>query len=131
MKYTPENITELKPNEVFVFGSNLAGIHGAGAARFAHKVFGAEFGVGIGMTGKCYALTTKDHDIWTLPLNRIEEYVIDFLDYAKENLDKTFFVTQIGCGLAGFAPEDIAPMFKVHPKNVILPKEFHEVINHL
>jgi len=131
MKYTPENITELKPNEVFVFGSNLAGIHGAGAARFAHKVFGAEFGVGIGMTGKCYALPTKDHDIWTLPLNRIEEYVIDFLDYAKENLDKTFLVTQIGCGLAGFAPEDIAPMFKVHPKNVILPKEFHEVINHL
>ena len=131
MKYTPENITELKPNEVFVFGSNLAGIHGAGAARFAHKVFGAEFGVGIGMTGKCYALPTKDRDIWTLPLNRIEEYVIDFLDYAKENLDKTFLVTQIGCGLAGFAPEDIAPMFKVHPKNVILPKEFHEVINHL
>jgi hypothetical protein len=131
MKYTPENITELKPNEVFVFGSNLAGIHGAGAARFANKVLGAEFGVGVGMTGKCYALPTKDHDIWTLPLTRIQEYVIDFLDYAKENQDKTFLVTQIGCGLAGFAPEDIAPMFKVHPKNVILPKEFHEVINHL
>jgi hypothetical protein len=131
MKYTPEYITELKPNEIFVFGSNLAGIHGAGAARLAHKVFGAEWGKGVGITDKCYALPTKDNDLWTLPLTRIQEYVIDFLDYAKENPDKTFLVTQVGCGLAGWTPEDIAPMFKVYTKNVILPKEFHEIINHL
>jgi hypothetical protein len=131
MKYTPENITELKPNQVFVFGSNTAGIHGAGAARFAHKVFGAEFGVGIGMTGKCYALPTKDENIWTLPLTEIQGYVIDFLDFAKENPDKTFLLTQIGCGLAGWTPEDIAPMFKNHPNNVIIPREFHEIISHM
>jgi hypothetical protein len=131
MKYTPEYITELKPNEIFVFGSNLAGIHGAGAARLANKAFGAEWKVGIGMTGQCYALPTKDHDLWTLPLNRISEYVSDFLDFAKENPDKTFLVTQVGCGLAGWTYEDIAPMFKVHSNNVILSKEFHEIINHL
>ena len=131
MKYTPDHITELKPNEVFVFGSNLAGIHGAGAARFAHKVFGAKFGVGIGMTGRCYALPTKDENIWTLPLTEIQGYVMDFLDYAIENPDKIFLVTQIGCGLAGWTPENIAPMFKDHPNNVIIPKEFHEVIVHV
>ena len=131
MKYTPDHITELKPNEVFVFGSNLAGIHGAGAARFAHKVFGAKFGVGIGMTGRCYALPTKDENIWTLPLTEIQGYVMDFLDYAIENPDKIFLVTKIGTGLAGWTPENIAPMFKDHPNNVIIPKEFHEVINHV
>jgi hypothetical protein len=126
MRYTPEYITELKPNEIFVFGSNTAGIHGAGAARLAHKVFGAEWGVGVGSTGKCYALPTKDDDIWTLPLNRIEEYVIDFLDYAKENPDKIFLVTKIGTGLASWEIEDIAPLFKnaSNLSNVILPKEF-------
>lgn len=131
MKFTPEFINQLKSNEVFVFGSNLAGIHGAGAAKTANKLFGAEFGKGVGPTGNCYALPTKDEDIWTLPLNRIEEYVLDFLDYAKENPNKTFLVTQIGCGLAGWTPEDIAPMFKKHTINVILPKEFHEVISHM
>jgi hypothetical protein len=131
MKYTPEHITSLNPNEVFVFGSNLAGIHGAGAARFAHKVFGAEWGIGVGMTGKCYALPTKDQDIWTLSLNKIQEYVLDFLQYAKENPNKTFLVTPVGCGLAGWTPDDIAPLFKDHPKNVIIPREFHEVIVHM
>lgn len=126
MKYTPDHITELKPNEVFVFGSNLAGIHGAGAARFAHKVFGAKFGVGIGMTGRCYALPTKDENIWTLPLTEIQGYVMDFLDYAIENPDKIFLVTKIGTGLASWEIEDIAPLFKnaSNLSNVILPKEF-------
>jgi hypothetical protein len=126
MKYTPEYITELNPNEIFVFGSNTAGIHGAGAARLAHKAFGAEWGKGIGMTGNCYAIPTKDDDIWTLPLTRIQEYVIDFLDYAKENPDKIFLVTKIGTGLASWEIEDIAPLFKnaSNLSNVILPKEF-------
>jgi hypothetical protein len=131
MKYTPDHITELKPNEVFVFGSNLAGIHGAGAARFAHKVFGAKFGVGIGMTGRCYALPTKDENIWTLPLTEIQGHIIDFLDFAKENPDKTFLLTPVGCGLAGWTPEDVAPMFKNYPSNVIIPREFHEIISRM
>jgi hypothetical protein len=131
MKYTPDNITELKPNEIFVFGSNLAGIHGAGAARLANKAFGAEWNVGIGLTGKSYALPTKDRDLWTLPLNRISEYVIDFLDFAKENPDKIFLVTKIGTGLASWEIEDIAPLFKNHPNNVIIPREFHEIISHM
>jgi hypothetical protein len=129
MKTTPEFINSLKDNEVFVFGSNTAGIHGAGAARLAHKVFGAEWGVGIGPTGKCYALPTKDDDIWTLPLNKIQEYVLDFLDYAKDKKDKTFLVTKIGCGLAGWSPEDIAPLFSGYSENVILPIEFHKFLN--
>jgi len=128
MRYTPDYITELKEDEVFVFGSNTAGIHGAGAARLANKIFGAEWGVGVGITGRCYALPTKDDDIWTLPLNRIQEYVTDFLEFAKENPNKIFLTTAIGCGLAGWSPDDIAPMFKNHPKNVILPKEFHDII---
>jgi hypothetical protein len=131
MKYTDNYINELKANEIFVFGSNLKGVHGAGAAKLAREKFGAQMGVGIGITGQCYAIPTKDEMIWTLPLTRIEEYVIDFLEYAKENSDKTFLVTQIGCGLAGYTPEDIAPMFKNHPNNVIIPKEFHEVITHM
>jgi len=131
MKYTPDHIIELKPNEVFVFGSNLAGIHGAGAARFAHKVFGAKFGVGIGMTGRCYALPTKDENIWTLPLTEIQGHIIDFLDFAKENPDKTFLLTPVGCGLAGWTPEDVAPMFKNYPSNVIIPREFHEIISRM
>jgi hypothetical protein len=129
MKYTDEYITELKPNEIFIFGSNLKGIHGAGAAKLAREKFGAKMGVSIGITGQCYAIPTKDENIWTLPLSRIEEYVIDFIQYAKENPDKIFLVSKIGCGLAGYTPEDIAPMFKNYPKNVIIPKEFHEVIS--
>lgn len=131
MKYTDEYITKLKPNEIFVFGSNLKGVHGAGAAKLARESFGAKMGVAIGITGQCYAIPTKDESIFTLPLTRIEEYVIDFLDYAKETPDKVFLVTQIGCGLAGYTPEDIAPMFKNHPNNVIIPKEFHEIISHM
>lgn len=131
MKYTDEYITDLKANEIFVFGSNLKGVHGAGAAKLAREKFGAQMGIGVGITGQCYAIPTKDEMIWTLPLTRIEEYVIDFLDYAKENPEKKFLVTQIGCGLAGYTPEDIAPMFKNHSNNVIIPKEFHEIITHM
>jgi hypothetical protein len=128
MKITPEHIKQLKPNEIFVFGSNLAGIHGAGAAKFAHKVFGAEFNIGVGPTGRCYAIPTKDEDIWTLPLNRIQGYIVDFLEYANEHPELTFLVTPVGCGLAGWTPDDIAPFFNNHPINVILPLEFHRVL---
>lgn len=114
------NYTELKP-QIFVFGSNLAGRHGAGAAREAVRNHGAVMGVGIGHVGKSYAIPTKDRDIKTLPLNHIELYVKDFLDYAEINPGLEFNVTRIGCGLAGYQDADIAPFFKNAPKNCNLP----------
>lgn len=102
---------------IFVFGSNKSGIHGAGAAAFAHKRLGAEWGVGEGMTGRCYALPTKGHKIEFIPIEEIKEAVDRFLAYASEHPDHDFKVTQVGCGLGGFTPEDIAPLFYSHPKN--------------
>jgi hypothetical protein len=125
MKYTPENIVGLAPNEVFVFGSNLAGIHGAGAARLAFDRFGAVWGIGEGHQGKTYALPTKDKSIETLPLEEIKKYVDVFLKYAKSNPDFTFLVTKVGCGLAGWDVEHIAPLFTEVPNNVVLPREFY------
>jgi len=123
---TPEKITSLKPQEIFVFGSNLAGRHGAGAALLAAQRFGAKRGVGEGPTGYCYAIPTKDENIQTLPLREINCYVIEFLNYANMNPGLTFLVTKIGCGLAGYSVEEIAPMFHKVPKNVILPVEFEQ-----
>lgn len=114
--------------EIFVFGSNLAGRHGAGAALEAKKKHGAIYGLGRGHHGNSYAIPTKDHNLKTLPLNEIKFYVNTFLLFAKENPDMMFNVTAIGCGLAGYKPYDIAPMFKDHPENVILPQEFKDVL---
>lgn len=102
---------------IFVFGSNLAGRHGAGAAKYACTARGAKYGVGIGRTGECYALPTKDHGIRTLHLETIAVYVATFIEYAKANQDCDFQVTRIGCGLAGLNDSDIAPMFKNAPSN--------------
>jgi hypothetical protein len=126
MRNTPEEITSMKPDEVFVFGSNLAGIHGAGAALLAKLKFGAVTGIGIGLQGRSYALPTKDRQIKTLPLIVIQEYVNDFISFSRRFPDMKFYVTKIGCGLAGLAIEDIAPMFRKHsiPENVWLPEEF-------
>ena len=112
-----------KDNRIFVFGSNLAGAHGAGAARSAHRIWGAEHGVGFGPTGKAYAIPTKDENIETLPLLRIAVYTGEFADYAKKHPKLTFLVTRIGCGLAGYTDEDIAPLFRecVDIPNVVLP----------
>jgi hypothetical protein len=127
MRYTPEYINTLNPNEIFVFGSNLAGIHGAGAARLAFDRFGAVWGVGIGHQGRSYALPTKDKDIETLSLSEINDHVIDFLEYARNNPQFTFLVTKVGCGLAGWTVEDIAPCFGGEtPANVVLPREFYK-----
>lgn len=118
-------INELKPNEIFVFGSNLKGVHGAGAARDARQLFGAEMGCASGRTGSCYAIPTKDKDIrTTLPLDRIKVYVDEFLKYAEARPGLTFLVTPIGTGLAGLDAFDIAPMFAGRTENVILPDEF-------
>ena len=114
--------------EIFVFGSNLAGRHGKGAALFAKQNHGAIYGVGRGLQGNSYAIPTKDHNLKTLPLGEISFYVHSFLLFAEENSDMIFNVTPIGCGLAGYRYSDIAPMFEKCPNNVRLPREFQEVI---
>jgi hypothetical protein len=97
--------------EIFVFGSNLAGIHGAGAARVAKDSFGAKWGYGIGLMGNSWAIPTKNKDIETLPLNQVYDYILTFVNYTQHT-DIPFFVTRVGCGLAGFQDSGIAPLFK-------------------
>ena len=125
LRVTPEYITSLKPNEIFVFGSNLAGMHGGGAAHIAHKLFGAEWGVGVGPTGQCYAIPTMQGGVDT-----IRPYVDEFIEYAKQHPELLFRVTRIGCGIAGFTNEEIAPLFKaaVAMENVSLPNGWREII---
>lgn len=106
---------------IFVFGSNLAGRHGKGAAKFARDKHGAIYGVCVGLQGECYAIPTKDKSLKPLPLKDIEFYVKQFIEFAKFNLLWTFNVTRIGCGLAGYTDADIAPMFKDAPSNCNLP----------
>lgn len=110
------------PHRIFVFGSNEAGIHGAGAARHALDVHNAIWGQGVGHQGASYAIPTKDVNISTLPLEVIEKYVLEFILYAEENQHLRFFVTRIGCGLAGYTDSQIAPMFAESPLNVLLPE---------
>ena len=110
--------------EIFVFGSNLAGRHGKGAALFARQHYGAEYGVGEGRTGNAYAIPTKDGSLNVLPLKRIQKGVNRFLKYARDNPDLSFILTPIGCGLAGYKYKDIGPMFFDSPSNVIIPQEF-------
>lgn len=124
-RVTPEWIDDLQENEVFVFGSNLAGMHGGGAARIARLRFGAVMGKGVGMQGRSYAIPTMQGGTKT-----IRPYVNDFIAYAKEHPELTFLVTPIGCGIAGFEPEDIAPLFEEasYVENIWLPKSFWEVL---
>ena len=109
-------------SKVFCFGSNLAGIHGAGAARFAVENHGARYRQGIGFQGNSYAIPTKDWYIKTLPLTEIQKHVDTFIQFAKEHPELTFEVTRIGCGLAGYTDYQIAPMFKNAPMNCQLPE---------
>jgi hypothetical protein len=106
---------------VFVFGSNLAGRHGKGAALEARKHWGAEYGVGVGPTGQAYAIPTKNLNMSPHARECIRIYVNDFIEHARAIPDKTFLVTKIGCGLAGYSEKDIAPMFKNAPRNCVLP----------
>ena len=124
-EFTLDFITSLKENEVFVFGSNLQGAHGGGAAAIANKKFGAEWGVGVGMTGQCYAIPTMQGGVGT-----IKPYVDEFIHYASEHQEKTFLVTRIGCGIAGFTDAEIAPLFRdaLPLENVTLPKSFVDVL---
>ncbi len=118
---TPEEVTALKPNQVFVFGSNLAGQHGGGAARYAYKHFGAKMGVGVGPQGQSYAIPTMQGGVAT-----IKTYVDQFIAYARQNPQLHFLVTKIGCGIAGFPTKAISPLFAqaLELANVSLPREF-------
>lgn len=98
--------------EVFVFGSNLRGRHGAGAAKVAAKRFGAEEGCGTGWFGQSYALPTKDYSIQTMPLDLIQDHINWFAAYTRAHPDTCWFVTRVGCGLAGHDDNQIAPLFK-------------------
>ena len=131
MKYTPENITHLEPNQIFVYGANEKGVHGAGAAKLALR-WGAKMGQ-YGLVGQTYGIPTKDHNIRTLPLDKIQLHVNDFLATAFSQPEYEFLLTKIGCGLALYEPKDIAPLFKTVKttgvfENVILPEEFHKYI---
>lgn len=125
-RITEDRITELKENEIFVFGSNEAGIHGAGAAYTAKEIFGAVQGIGVGLQGKTYAIPTKNKDIKTLNILEIRKYILEFIEHAKNNPDNIYLVTEIGCGLAGYKPYQIAPFFQgaIELENIHLPKNF-------
>lgn len=120
-EFTSERIMTLKPNEIFVFGSNLDGFHGGGAARIAMDRFGAVWGQGVGLQGQCYAIPTMQGDVET-----IKPYVDEFVAFAGQHPEYKFLVTRIGCGIAGFADEEIAPLFQgaLNVENIILPREF-------
>lgn len=123
--YTPEHITHLEPDDIFVFGSNLKGMHAAGAARVAYDKFGAVWGQGVGVQGQSYAIPTMQGGVET-----IRPYVDDFIKLAREWDQNTFYVTRIGCGIAGFTDEEIAPLFDeaYDLYNVRLPKSFADII---
>ena len=111
-RITPEIIKSLNENEIFVFGSNLSGIHGKGAAKTAVG-WGAKYGQASGIQGKTYGIPTKDASIRrTLDLNEIKPFVDDFIEWAKYHSGNIFYVTEIGCGLAGLKPKEVAPLFK-------------------
>ena len=122
-RISPDFITELDDNEVFVFGSNIQGRHGGGAAAIAFNRFGAEWGKGNGMQGQSYAIPTMHGGIET-----IRRYVDEFIEFARANGDKRFLVTEIGCGIAGYSVSDIAPLFFTaiddDIQNIYLPKRF-------
>lgn len=125
MRITPDNITSLKQEEVFVFGSNLQGRHFSGAAKIAHEKFGAKIGIGFGLQGQSYAIPTMQGDLMS-----IETYVQTFIVFAQNNYKKRFYVTPIGCGIADYTPEQIAPFFidAAECANIFLPQTFWKII---
>ena len=118
-------IDTLEKDEIFVFGSNLAGHHMGGAARVANIKFGAEWGVGVGLTGQSYAIPTMQGGVET-----IRPYVDEFVEFANQHQNMKFLVTRIGCGIAGFKDEEIAPLFRkaVPVSNIYLPQKFYDIL---
>lgn len=119
-----DRIATLGENEIFVFGSNIQGAHGGGAAWFAHKAFGAEWGVGEGLTGRTYALPTMEGKA------SLKKAVENFIACAKQHPELTFLVTAVGCGIAGYTPKEVAPLFKeaTSLENVYLPQAFLDIL---
>jgi hypothetical protein len=109
---------------IFVFGSNLSGRHGKGAALHAREHYGAVSGKGVGLQGSSYAIPTKDHALRALPLDQIRHYVQKFIEFASEHQEMTFKVTRVGCGMAGYSDKQMAPLFLRAPKNCQLPDEW-------
>ena len=128
-KISSNNITSLNKNEIFVFGSNESGIHGAGAAKCALK-WGAIYGKPFGLQSNTFAIPTKGILLKTLNISTIYSYINKFIEFAKEHPELKFLVTEIGCGLAGFDPSDIAPLFKecLNVDNIYLPVRFVDLI---
>lgn len=126
MRIASNHITTLQPNEIFVFGSNLSGMHGGGAARLAYQKFGAIWGQGVGLQGQSYGIPTMQGGVDT-----IKPYVDEFIEFAKTHPQLKFLVTEIGCGIAGFSVEEIAPLFEkaIDVENIYLPERFWLVLN--
>ena len=124
-RITSSNITALQPGEIFVFGSNLEGQHGGGAALLAYRKWGAIWGQGVGLQGQTYGIPTMQGGVET-----IAPYVDEFIRFAQEHPKLIFLVTEIGCGIAGFRPKEIAPLFKeaVKVENIHLPQRFWDVL---
>lgn len=122
-RITPDWITHLEENDIFVFGSNLKGMHGGGAARIALEKFGAVWGQGTGLQGNSYAIPTMHGGT-----DAIAPYVDEFIEFAREHKEMKFYVTRIGCGIAGFTVQEMAPLFKaaLDEENVYLPEDFIE-----
>ena len=125
-RVTPDFVQNLEGDEIFVFGSNRAGLHGGGAAAMAHMFFGAVWGQGVGLQGQSYAIPTMEGGV-----DYVGRYVDEFIVFAKEHPEFRFLVTEIGCGIAGFTPQEIAPLFRdaVSLNNVSLPRRFWDVLN--
>lgn len=126
MRISPDRIDKLRADEIFVFGSNLAGMHAGGAARLAWQKFGAVWGQGVGLQGQSYAIPTMQGGVET-----IRPYVEEFVGFAKRHPQLRFLVTEIGCGIAGFTPREIAPLFEAARmvENICLPERFWQVLN--
>lgn len=124
-RVSPQWITTLADGEVFVFGSNLEGLHGGGAALLAYERFGAIWGQGTGLQGKSYGIPTMHGGV-----DVIAPYVDDFIAFAREHRELKFLVTEIGCGIAGFTVEEMAPLFKdaIDEENIYLPQRFIKIL---
>nr|WP_174505439.1 hypothetical protein [Acinetobacter sp. Marseille-Q1620] len=127
--YHDESIIKSLPEDtVFVFGSNMAGTHAGGAAKMAVEHFGAVKGVGRGWAGQSFAIPTMNEHLQQMPLSQIQHYIEDFKIYTKNHPKMKYFITSIGCGVAGYKTEEIAPMFKGISHNVIFPISFRPFV---
>ena len=125
-RITPDYISDLEENEIFVFGSNLEGSHGGGAAKTAHEKFGALWGKGAGLQGQSYGIPTMHGGV-----EDIQPYVDELIDFALANPGLQFLVTRVGCGIAGFHDSEIAPLFyrAATVQNIYLPESFWNYLN--